>query len=100
MHWQEFAEAAERIEGRHWRSRIARRLDGAGGGRALPDDTADGASQVTQPARAEALRVVVLQVGDLDGLDRCVAAITVVAGQDRADGPAVCRRRVEEEQAT
>jgi transposase-like protein len=26
MHWQEFAEAAERIEGKRWRSAIARRL--------------------------------------------------------------------------
>lgn len=26
MHWQEFAEAAERLEGKHWRTRIAHRL--------------------------------------------------------------------------
>jgi hypothetical protein len=26
MHWQEFSEAAERLEGKHWRTRIARRL--------------------------------------------------------------------------
>jgi transposase-like protein len=26
MHWQDFSEAAERLEGKHWRTRIARRL--------------------------------------------------------------------------
>jgi transposase-like protein len=26
MQWEQFAEAAEKIEGKHWKSRIARRL--------------------------------------------------------------------------